>query len=83
MPCLSPGISDLQAGQIYYYDTKGNLITEEEYWKIIEQMDGQVEEPSEKEAETDDSSEDENTPESEEPDDEAMDEDELESLYQV
>jgi len=35
VPCLFTGISDLQAGQIYFYDTKGKLITEEEYRKIV------------------------------------------------
>jgi len=64
MSFFSPDISDLQAGQTYYYDTKGNLVTEEEYRKIIERINGQVEKPSLKQAETDDSSEDENTPES-------------------
>ena len=83
MPCLFPGISDLQAGQIYYYDTKGNLITEEAYRKILEQIRGQGEESSVKKAEIDNSSEDENTPESEEQDDQAMEEDDIESLYQV
>ncbi len=83
MPCLFPGISDLNAGQVYYYDTKGNLITEEAYRKIVEQIGDQVEEPSVKEAETDDSSEEENTAESKEPDDETLDEDELGSLFQV
>ena len=83
MPCIFPGISDLQAGQTYFYDAKGRLITEEAYRKIVEQIGDQVEEPSVKEAETDDSSEDENTAESKEPDDEAMDEDGLGSLYQV
>lgn len=83
MPCLFPGISNLQAGQTYYYDTKGNLITEEEYREMVQQTRGQDEASSEKKAETDPSSEDENTAESDEPDDEDMDEDELGSLYQV
>jgi hypothetical protein len=83
MPCLFSGISDLQAGQVYYYDTKGNLITEEAYRKIVEQIGDQVEEPSVKKAETGPSSEDENTPESEEQDDQAMEEDDVDSLYQV
>ena len=83
MPCLFPVISDLQAGQIYYYDTKGNLITEEEYRAIVQQISGQDEASSESKAEADPSSEDENTAESEEPDDEAIDEDELGSFYQV
>jgi len=83
MSVFSPGISDLQAGQTYYYDTKGNRITEEEYRKIIEQINGQDEEPAVTEAEIDDTSEEENTPESEEQDDQDLEEDDLESLYQV
>jgi hypothetical protein len=86
MPCLFPGISNLQAGQTYYYDTKGNLITEEEYREMVQQMSGQDEVSSETKAETDFASEDENTPDSEEPDDQAMEEDDDEDiavLYQV
>jgi len=33
-------LSDLQAGQIYYYDTQGNLISEEAYRKLIQKMNG-------------------------------------------
>jgi hypothetical protein len=29
-------VSDLQAGKTYYYDAKGNLISEEEYRKIVD-----------------------------------------------
>ena len=29
--------SDLHAGQTYYYDTKGNLISEEEYQNLVMQ----------------------------------------------
>lgn len=83
MRCLFPGISDLQAGQIYYYDTKGNRITEQEYRKLVKQKRSQVEQSSVKEAETGKSSQDEDTSESEEQDDQAMEEDDIESLYQV
>jgi len=83
MPFIFPGISDLQAGQTYFYDAKGKLITEEAYRKIVEQIDGQVKEPSVKETAAADASEDEKSPESEESDDEAKDKDELGSLYQL
>jgi hypothetical protein len=30
--------SDLHAGQIYYYDTKGNLISEEAYQVLVDKL---------------------------------------------
>jgi hypothetical protein len=32
--------SDLHAGQIYYYDTKGNLISEEAYQVLVDKLNG-------------------------------------------
>ena len=46
LPCLFPGMTDVQAGKTYYYDAGGNRISEEEYRKIVEQMSKQDEEPS-------------------------------------
>ena len=83
LPCLFSGIFDLQAGQVYYYDTKGKRITEEDYRKLVEQKNGQGEPSAEQETKIDDSSKDENTPQSEKPADRAMEEDDIESLYQV
>lgn len=33
---ISPGLSNLEAGKKYYYDAKGNVISEEEYRKLVD-----------------------------------------------
>jgi hypothetical protein len=35
---ILPDLSNLQAGKKYYYDTNGNLVSEEEYRKLVDQM---------------------------------------------
>ncbi len=94
MPWLFPGISDLQAGQKYYYDTKGNLITEEKYKAIVEQLRSQEGKPSKKgeDSKANNSTEENDTPaeeeqqveaKEEEVDDEETEEDDSAVQYQV
>lgn len=83
--------SDLHAGQKYFYDTKGNLISEEAYKKLIKKLNGGQNKSITTEgqpganAQTTDretSFSDDHQPEPEN-DNEEMEEDEIEALYQV